>query len=191
MKFDVWEGGHRVATIVSYPRVIKAGSVCEQVVCHSDFYRTLSDLVGAQLADNVAEDSVSNLPLWQGSNAPVRKDIIHSSANGGFSIRRDFWKLIFVEDSGVDIQTILAKPSEGKYKAYQLYNLEDDIKEKNNLIGKYPELAVELQAILEDYIRKGRSTPGEPQANSRNNPEGDWPQISYMKDYEEVINKTV
>ncbi len=190
-KFDIWEGGHREATIVSYPRIIKEGSISEQMVCHSDFYRTLADLIGVQLADNVAEDSMSNLTLWQGNNTSVRKDIIHSSANGGFSIRKDFWKLILVEDNGVDVKTILAKPSEGKYKPYQLYDLRDDIEEKNNVIEKYPEIVADLQASLEGHIRNGRSTPGEPQTNGRNNPNGDWPQISFMKDFEEVINKTI
>lgn len=190
-KFDIWEGGHREPTIISYPKIIKAGSVCEQMVCHSDFYRTLSDIIGVQLEDNVAEDSVSNLALWQGNNTPVRKDIIHSSANGGFSIRRGFWKLIFVEDNGVDVKTILSKPSEGKYKAHQLYDLRNDIEEKNNVIEKYPEVVEKLQAVLEEHIRNGRSTPGEPQVNGRNNPEGDWPQIRFMEDYEEVIKKTI
>ena len=67
---------------------------------------------------------------------------------------------------------------------YQLYNLKDDVEEKNNLIDKYPEKVKELQDVLEGYIRKGRSTPDEPQLNARNNPEGDWPQISFMKDFE-------
>ncbi len=190
-KFDIFEGGQRVATIVSYPRVIKAGSVCDQLVCHSDFYRTFSELIGVQLDDNEAEDSISNLSLWQGNNTPVRKDVVLSSANGAFAIRKDYWKLIFVEDNGADVNTMLAKPSEGKFNPYQLYNLKDDIEEKNNIIEKHPEIVAELQATLEDYIRNGRSTPGEPQANGRNNPDGDWPQISFMKDFEEVISKTV
>lgn len=171
--------------------MIEAGSISEQMVCHSDFYRTLSDLIGVELADNVAEDSISNLPLWQGKNSPVRKDIIHSSINGAFSIRRDDWKLILVEDSGAAIDAMLANPSEGKYKPYQLYDLSDDIEEKNNLIEKYPEIVEELKAVLENHIRTGRSTPGEPQANGRNNPDGDWPQISFMEDFKEVINKTI
>ncbi|NMA65060.1 MAG: arylsulfatase [Clostridiaceae bacterium] len=190
-KFDIWEGGHREPTIVSYPRVIKAGSVSDQLVCHTDFYRTLAELIGVQLADNEAEDSVSNLALWQGNNVSVREDVIHSSANGAFSIRRGSWKLIFVEDNGADVEAMLAKPSEGKFKPYQLYYLQDDIEEKNNVIEKYPEIVEKLQAILEDYIRNGRSTPGVPQPNGRNNPDGDWPQISFMKDFEEVISKTV
>jgi arylsulfatase A len=190
-KFDIWEGGHREPTVISYPRMIQEGSICDQMVCHADFYRTFSELMGIPLADNVAEDSVSNLPLWQGNNAPVREDIIHSSSNGGFSIRRDFWKLVLVKDGGADAKAMNSKLSEGIYKAHQLYDLRDDVEEKYNVIEKYPEIVSELQAILEEHIRNGRSTPGEPQVNGCNNPDGDWPQISFMKDYEEVISKTV
>lgn len=190
-KFDIWEGGHREPTIVCYPRLIKSGSVCDQLVCHTDFYRTLAELLGVQIAQNEAEDSISNLALWKGENVPVRVDVIHSSANGAFSIRRGDWKLIFVEDNGADIDALRADPGEGKFMPYQLYNLKDDVEEKNNLIDKYPEKVKELQDVLEGYIRKGRSTPGEPQPNARNNPEGDWPQISFMKDFEKVISNTV
>ena len=61
--------------------------------------------MGIPLADNVAEDSVSNLPCGK-ANAPVREDIIHSSSNGGFSIRRDFWKLVLVKDGGADAKAM-------------------------------------------------------------------------------------
>lgn len=45
----------------------------------------------------------------------------------------------------------------------QLYNLETDIGERNNVVDQYPEIVEELTKLLRDYIRNGRSTPGESQ----------------------------
>ncbi|WP_213423444.1 hypothetical protein [Bhargavaea massiliensis] len=40
---------------------------------------------------------------------------------------------------------------------------------------------------LEEYVKKGRSTPGERQQNERNHPTGDWPQLEWMDGYEDYI----
>ncbi len=57
---DIWEGGHREPTIISYPRVIRSGSSSNHMVSLSDLYCTLAELTGAELEDHEAEDSVSN-----------------------------------------------------------------------------------------------------------------------------------
>ena len=51
-KADVWEGGHRVPFIVRWPGVVKAGSVCDQLVQHADLLATCAEIVGANLPDD-------------------------------------------------------------------------------------------------------------------------------------------
>nr|WP_236682994.1 hypothetical protein [Streptococcus sp. X16XC17] len=51
---------------MSYPPVIEPNSQSNHMVSHSDIYRTIADLLEVDLSDTEAEDSVSNLPLWQG-----------------------------------------------------------------------------------------------------------------------------
>ena len=48
---------------------------------------------------------------------------------------------------------------------FQLYNLDKDPGEKDNLFGKYPEISNNLKQLLISYIENGRSTPGEKQQN--------------------------
>ncbi|MBT4411080.1 MAG: hypothetical protein HOC82_14670, partial [Bacteroidetes bacterium] len=48
----------------------------------------------------------------------------------------------------------------------QLYNLENDIVEQNNLYNTYPDKVFELTTLLEKYVYDGRSTPGLPQNNT-------------------------
>lgn len=189
-KMHIWEGGHREPTIVSWPQQIKAGTVSNQMVSHSDLYATLADLLGADIEDDTAEDSYSNLPLWQSKEEPVRQDIIHSAANGGFSIRRDFWKLILVEDGGMNLfyerKTDIYKQV---YRPTELYDLRDDVSETTNVIDHHPELVEELTQALAEYVKKGRSTAGEPQANQPDLPTGDWEQLAWMKDYQSYIKE--
>ena len=192
IKMDIWEGGHREPTIVSYPKLIEANTVSNHMVSHSDFYRTIAEILDADLDDETAEDSVSELSIWQGQDEPIRQDIIHSSGMGGFSIRRDFWKLNLVKDGGnfdqiPDFNDPAAMAD--YFKASELYDLRDDISESHNVIDDHPELVQELIQSLAQYIKEGRSTPGEAQSNQPDLPSGRWPQLAWMEDYEDYVDQ--
>ncbi len=47
----------------------------------------------------------------------------------------------------------------------QLYDLQADIGERHNLEQQHPGIVQHLQALLTQYVRNGRSTPGDPQEN--------------------------
>ncbi|EON74970.1 hypothetical protein ADIS_4664 [Lunatimonas lonarensis] len=59
----------------------------------------------------------------------------------------------------------------------QLYNLENDPAERQNIIESHPDKAHELKSLLTAYIRNGRSTLGTPQKND--GPEF-WDQLQWM-----------
>lgn len=100
-KADIYEGGHRIPLIVQWPEAIKAGGCCDRIVCLSDLMATMADVLGVDLPDTCAEDSVSNLPLWKDPGSPeVRKDIVHQSIDGSLSIRRGQYKLELCPGSG-------------------------------------------------------------------------------------------
>ncbi|RHW36144.1 arylsulfatase [Lysinibacillus yapensis] len=188
LKGDIWEGGHREPTIISYPAMIQGGTVCNHMISLSDIYRSIAEIIGTEIPDDAAEDSISNVPLWKGKNEPVREDIVHSSANGGLSIRRGDWKLECVYNGGGMINFREGLENQ-VYKPVELYNLKEDICETNNVINEHPELVESLKKSLEEYIINGRSTPGRPQENNRNNPTGEWPQIGWMDGYKEYISR--
>ena len=180
-KADIWEGGHREPTIISYPRLIKENGTTNQLVCHCDLYRTFAELLGIVLGDGEGEDSISNLALWKGEDVPVREYIVHSCGNGGLSIRNDKWKLNVVKDGGG------AWNDAGSFGPFELFAIDCDVEEHHNIIGDKPEVVKELLSVLEKYIRDGRSTPGGVQANERNNPDGHWEAIGWMPGYEDYL----
>jgi len=159
-KADVWEGGHRVPFIVRWPGKVKPGTVCGQLVQHSDLLATCAAIVGAKLPDSAGEDSVSLLPLLAGGDRPVRETAVNQSARGMPAVRKGPWKLIFGPDSGPRAKGSDQHPA-------QLYNLADDLGETKNLYAEKPELVAEMTALMQKLVADGRSTPGVKQANDQ------------------------
>jgi hypothetical protein len=63
---------------------------------------------------------------------------------------------------------------------FQLYDLEEDIGEKKNIIEQHPIVAERLKKILAGHIKLGRSTPGMPQ---KSNGEAIWDTIRWLEEY--------
>lgn len=156
---DAWEGGHRVLFIVRWPGVVKPGSVSDQLVVQTDLFATFAEILGTKLPENVAEDSVSLLPLFKGVDKPVRENAVCASGNGIPTLRIGVWKYISCSGSGG--WGIGGDPPQ----PVQLYNLTDDLGETKNLAAAMPEKVAEMKALLEKLITDGRSTPGAPQKN--------------------------
>lgn len=166
-KADIYEGGHRIPLLVRWPAGIQAGSTCDETVCLVDLMATMAEIVGIDLPDDAGEDSVSNVPAWSGAelSTPLREATVHSSVNGSFSIRKGRWKLEFCPGSGGWSYPKPGDEPEGS-PDLQLYDLEADVSERVNVVTERPEVVGELTALLAKYVKDGRSTPGQPQANT-------------------------
>jgi arylsulfatase A-like enzyme len=178
-KADIFEGGHRVPLLISWPEVISPGSVCNELTCLVDFTATVADILNVKLPDNMAEDSVSNLELWQGlkRRTSLREATVHHSINGSFSIRRGRWKLELCPDSGGWSYPRPDRDNVNGLPPIQLYDLESDIGEQKNVYDNHPDIIEELTSIMTRYVKNGRSTPGKAQKNT--GPQL-WPQLNWM-----------
>lgn len=168
-KADIYEGGHRVPFIARWDGQVKAGSISDDTVCLVDLFATCADIVGAEVADTAAEDSVSILPvLKETATAPIREATVHHSINGSFAIRKGKWKLTFCPGSGgwTDPKPGKRKSKLASHEWVQLFDMEADPAETRNLSGKHPEVVASLTRLAEKYIADGRSTPGAKQQNN-------------------------
>lgn len=164
-KTDIYEGGHRIPAIISWPGHIKEGSECGQMTCLCDLFATFAELLGEEPAKNAGEDSVSLLPALHG-NQPVRGSVVHSSGDGSFSIRTQDWKLELCRHAGSGMAKAVVEPSTTDEVPYQLYNLKDDVREQHNVAASHPDICLEMAKELMEIIKNGRSTPGAPQENA-------------------------
>jgi len=169
-KADIYEGGHRTPFLVRWPGKVKAGSTSSQTICTSDLFATLADILGQRekLPAAAGEDSFSFLPalLVKAGKRPLRPFTIHHSINGSFAIRRGHWKLILCPGSGGWSNPRPAQALKNKdLSLVQLYNLNNDPAEKNNLADQKRTLVNELVAELATAIASGRTNPGPKQSN--------------------------
>lgn len=132
-KGGVYEGGSRVPAIFTYPEIIKKGMVNKQIILTMDLLPTLLDFIGHKLSvANIDGISIKENLIHQ-TKLPQR-DVFFAYKNKSF-IRSGDWKLVRIENEKDDI--------------IELYNLSNDIKEKNDVSSIHPELVNELLGKLE------------------------------------------
>lgn len=158
VKRDLWEGGHRVPMFVTWPAKIKTGKKVDSTVCLLDFYATVAELVGHDVAEGECPDSHSYLGSILGKKQVPREYTIHHSVRGNFAIRKGDWVLI-EQKSGCDVPLSaygVDYYAERGYPAFdpevngQLYNLKEDIREFNDVYAEHPEIVAELTKLLDD-----------------------------------------
>jgi len=165
-KADIFEGGHRIPFLVRWPGKIRAGSRCDDTICLTDLMATCAAFLDVALPDDAGEDSVNLLPAFFGtSTGPLREATVHHSINGSFAIRQWNWKLELCADSGGWSEPRPGKADVTKLPAVQLYDLALDGGERKNVQADHPEVVERLSRLLQQYVDRGRSTPGAPQKN--------------------------
>ena len=144
IKGDLYEGGHRVPFIVRWPAKVTPDQKTSETICLTDIFATMVELTGQEKPGGNAEDSYSFAaqPLGKKGKRDRPPIIHHSGGAGTFAMRKDQWKLILGNGSGART-TPVGKPF---HRPYQLYNLDHDLGETNNLISQAPEIAAQLES---------------------------------------------
>ncbi|MBN2269829.1 MAG: arylsulfatase [Sedimentisphaerales bacterium] len=158
IKTDIWEGGHRVPFVARWPGRIPAGTTSDETICHVDLLATAAAILGRKLPDESGEDSYDILPAMRGEKVDrlIREATVHCSGNDVLAIRRGKWKLITRLGSGGWSRPSSVE-SEPDGPTGQLYDLQVDPGETNNLWLEQPKIVEALNSILDKYRRDGRS----------------------------------
>ena len=145
-KRALYEGGIRVPMIARWPGKIKAGSKTDHISAFWDFLPTCCELAGSDIPNGI--DGISMVPTllgWQ------RRQMKHEALYWEFheqgkkqAVRMGDWK-------GVRLN--VAKRPDGPI---ELYNLKDDIGEKNDVANRHPETVAKIEKLM-----KSARTPSE------------------------------
>lgn len=159
-KADIWDGGHREPFIARWPARIPPGTTSAETICLVDLMATCAAIVGAPLPDNAGEDSFDILPtlLGQSAETDARPALVHHSGDGMFSLRQGPWKLILGLGSGGFSKPARAEPEPGGPEG-QLYNLDQDPAETDDLWAQRPDIVESMTTVLVSYREQGRSRP--------------------------------
>lgn len=150
LKADAWEAGHRVPFIVRWDGRAAPGSVSQATICLTDVFATVAAISGFEVADGAGEDSFSLVPLLTPGSGRLyeRRSTVHSSLTGVFAIRQGAWKLILGDGSGGFSQPRGSRIAPGEDGPLQLYNLEADPQERDNLVHRRPDKRHQLMSEL-------------------------------------------
>lgn len=150
-KQSMYEGGIRVPAGVSWPQEIKAGTHSEEVILTMDVFPTLLDAAGITYEGPL--NGKSFLPTLMGKDQKLHEEdpLFFTRREGGMryggltiqAVRLGNWKLIH----------------NSPFEPRELYNLEKDPGEQDNVIEEYPAKAEELNAYLMKHIQKSGSVP--------------------------------
>jgi len=136
-KRDLYEGGIRVPMIAYWPETIEPGQTSDHISGFWDFLPTACDVAGIDAPENI--DGISFLPELLGEEQPEHKAMYWEfiSQGGKQAVRKGKWKLVKL-DVLVPAKTRL-----------ELYDLEKDRAEQEDVSEQYPEVLAEMKKLLE------------------------------------------
>ena len=139
-----YEGGIRVPLIIRCPAVVKPGTISREPVTSVDYLPTICELAGVKPPADRAIDGLSLVD--------------HLRANGTAKLPRDaiFWHFPHYRDEIAPYSIVrsgrwkLIRRYEGD--TFELFNLEEDISETNDLARTMPEKVRQLNARLTAWL---------------------------------------
>jgi len=148
-KYSAFEAGTRVPFIVSWPGTIKS-KISSALICQIDLLASFSSLLHQAIPATDAIDSENIIDALTGKSTKGRLVLVKQG--GALSIIKGNWKYIEPTD-GPSIYALVSIES-GFLKTPQLYNLNEDIGERNNLAETYPDIVKEMSLLLEAIKKK-------------------------------------
>lgn len=147
-KRDLYEGGIRVPLIVRCPGKIKEGETSNHISAFWDMLPTFAELAGIDTVTHT--DGVSFVPELLGNGNQKEHEYLYwefSSRGGKQAVRMGKWKGI-----RLNIQDNPNGPIE-------LYNLENDPSETNNIATGNPDIVKQIEEILDEAHTPSKEFP--------------------------------
>jgi len=151
-KGTAWEGGVRVPCIIKWPDNIEPNSTTDEFMTAMDILPTIAAITNAKLPTNKI-DGINMLPFVRGEVQNSPRDEFYYYYEGDLcAVRKNEWKLVFPHSYRSYIGVEPGKdgwpgPYSRRNSGLELYNLLEDISEKENIVEKHPEIVDKLRLI--------------------------------------------
>lgn len=152
-KGTTWEGGQRVPCVIYWNGHFPRGKVITQMGSAIDILPTLAEITNAKLPD-LQIDGISLLENIQNPNSQPKREVFlyYYESNQLQAIRYKNWKLVYPHTYRT-YETVppgengMPGPYDFKKSGKELYNLENDFSESNNVIEQHPEIVKIIDSI--------------------------------------------
>jgi arylsulfatase A len=158
-KYSVYEGGTRTPFITRWKGRITPG-VSDQVVCTIDLATSAAAITGQAIPADAFLDSLDVSGALLGRDGAVGRDHLVQQDNGtsgSFGLRVGDWKLLRHDKKTARNLVVERQLAGTPVPPYQLFHLENDPAEKQNVIDRHGEIAQQLQSRLQNIIDNGRT----------------------------------
>jgi arylsulfatase A-like enzyme len=150
-KGSMYEGGLRVPTCISWPGRISPGRISEQINLSMDLYPTLLQAAGVAYNGIQGRSFLHTLLDASVAMETGNRDLYFTRREGGaeyagmpiYALRKGKWKLV----------------KNSPFTPMELFDIENDSQEKNNVAGKNREVYNALNQLLMKHIQEGGSIP--------------------------------
>lgn len=139
-KGSCYEAGVRTPCIVRWPGKVKAGDESNAIFSTLDFLPTFANLAGFKVPDDRVIDGVDQTDLLLGKNKKGNRKTFLYQNNG---IRKGKWKYL----KAIHNVPGYCKDKE-REEVIELYNLDKDLGETNNLAAQNPKIVAKLQKLM-------------------------------------------
>ena len=153
-----FEGGVREPCVMRFPGRIPAKTVCHEMAATIDLLPTIAGLIGVDLPDDRIIDGKDIWPLMTaqpGAKTPHKAYYYYYYGTELHAVRSGKWKLHFPHryrslDGQPGGTGGTPAPYVIKKTELELYDLEADVGESNNVVEKHPEIVKRLTAFAEE-----------------------------------------
>ena len=163
-KGDTYEGGMKVPYIFKWSGKIEAGSVCDDRIIGVDIYPTLISMAKINPPESYPLDGIDLSPVLQGkaNNIPERQVYCFYPKYAQFKTKTGKWIYSWRNVIYDGNFKLIEYP---EYDEYELFDLDADISEKNNLADKQPEKSRILTHDLHGWLDEIDAPKLEPNPN--------------------------
>lgn len=155
-KYSAYDGGSKIPLIIRWPDKKGEGTVSNALLSQVDFLYSFAHLVGIENIPDDVIDSQNRLKAFMGNDTIGRTALIQESFMGPLSYIEGHWKYIEPLD-GPKMVPWGPKIETGFQTMPQLFNLEDDPNEQQNLAEKFPDRTKAMSEKLAKLKKDGFS----------------------------------
>lgn len=150
-KYSAYEAGTRMPTIVHWPNKVKPGT-SSALLSQVDLYASLASLVNQKIGKRDAEDSENYIDSWLGKSNKGREFLLEEAYT--FGLRMGPWKYIKPKDQPAPNWIVQKFVDPGFRPEPQLFNLDVDPSESNNIANENPKIVAKMEKKLNEILNE-------------------------------------
>lgn len=145
-KSSIYDGGHRVPFFIHWPNGgLQGGRDIDTLAAHIDVLPTLADLANINVPDTFDVDGISLSPLLEQSDKPWPRDHLIVQFHGGA-------RGVGIPPQPLENSVVLTERWRWvKAKEEELYDIQKDPAQRNNVLAQYPEVVKALSALYQPF----------------------------------------